>query len=110
MPHPSLRLARSALLGQKPGMRLFSLGRRDEAAAEKSRAIAAKVRQILGMGEEDGVTVSQIACGDPACAGGAETVLLVMRKGRRTQAAKIRKALAFVEDSDIHEALSSLQD
>ena len=91
-------------------MRLFRLGRKkDEAGAETSRRIAAAVREILALAEEDAVTVSQIDCGDPACEGGAETFILVMRKGERTRAAKISKAMALVKDDDVAAAVGALK-
>jgi len=91
-------------------MGLFSLGRRrDGASSEISRRIAAEVRAILELGEEDAVTVSQIDCGDAACPGGAETFILVMRKGERTRAARISKAISFVSDEDIINALAVLR-
>lgn len=90
-------------------MGLFSLGRRkDGNASESSKRIAASVRAALKLGEEDAVTVSQIDCGDPACEGGAETFILVMRKGERTKAAKISKAMRFVTDEDAAKALATL--
>jgi hypothetical protein len=86
-------------------MGLFSLSpfKRDPARREESRRIAALVRARLSLGEDDAVTVSEIACGDPAC-GGAETVVLVMRSGRRTEAVKLRKPMAMVEAPDIDAA------
>ncbi|MFC5066624.1 hypothetical protein [Flaviflagellibacter deserti] len=90
-------------------MGLFSLGRRrDSETAITSRHIAGQVRTVLQLGEDDAVTVSQIDCGDPACAGGAETVILVMRKGHKTRAAKISKAMSFVADEDVAEAVRLL--
>jgi hypothetical protein len=90
-------------------MGLFSLGRRrDTASGDASRKIAAEVRDVLALGTDDAVTVSQIDCGDPACPGGAETIILVMRKGQPTRAAKIRKALRFVADGDVAEALAAM--
>jgi hypothetical protein len=91
-------------------MGLFSLGKsRSTRSAETSRRIAAEVRALLALGEEDAVSVSQIDCGDPACEGGAETVILVMRKGQRTKAAKIPKAMEFVADGDVAEGLKILR-
>lgn len=91
-------------------MGLFSLGRRREPKnVETSRRIAAEVRTLLALAEEDAVTVSQIDCGDPACAGGAETVILVMRKGERTKAAKIPKSMDLVEEADIAESVKVLR-
>jgi hypothetical protein len=84
---------------------LFSLRtvQRDDTSREASRRIAALVREILALGEEDAVTVSQIACGDPVC-GGAETVVLVMRKGHRTAAMKMRMPMASVGEAEIRAA------
>lgn len=90
-------------------MGLFSLGRRKAGStSEHSKRIAAQVRDALKLGDEDAVTVSQIDCGDPACEGGAETFILVMRKGQRTKAAKMPKAMSFVADADIAQALAAL--
>ena len=86
-------------------MGLFSLSpfKRDPARREESRRIAALVREHLLLSDDDAVTVSEIACGDPAC-GGGETVVLVMRPGRRTEATKIKKAMALVEPADVEAA------
>jgi hypothetical protein len=86
-------------------MGLFSLSpfKRDPARREESRRIAALVRAHLQLSDDDAVTVSEIACGDPAC-GGAETVVLVMRPGRRTEAVKLRKPMAMVEAADLDAA------
>ncbi|WP_343311775.1 hypothetical protein [Ancylobacter crimeensis] len=67
--------------------------------------MAEKARVLLGLGEDSTLSISEIACGDPAC-GGAETVVLIMRPGRRTEAAKILKPLATVTDAELREALS----
>jgi hypothetical protein len=91
-------------------MGLFSLGRRrDPLASETSRHIAALARDVLKLEEEAAVTVSQIDCGDGACEGGAETFILVMRKGQRTKAAKISKAMSYVSDEDVVAALAVLR-
>jgi methyl coenzyme M reductase beta subunit len=104
-----IHLEEGLRLGDKAGMGLFSLGRRKEAAvSESSKRIAGAVREALKLGEEDAVTVSQIDCGDPACEGGAETFILVMRKGERTKAVKISKAMRLVSDEDVAKALATL--
>lgn len=91
-------------------MGLFRLGRRrDAAGSETSKRIAGWVRAELRLAAEDAVTVSQIDCGDPVCIGGAETVILVLRKGRRTQAAKIAKAMSLVSCDDIKAGLALLR-
>lgn len=85
----------------------FRRGRDREAAPDAARELADKARAVLGVGEETTVSISEIACGDPAC-GGAETVVLVMRPGRRTEAAKLMKPLSTVTDEDLAEALAPL--
>lgn len=81
---------------------LFRRRSDDPGRADASARISALVRATLGLGEEDAVTVSEIACGDPAC-GGAETVALVMRPGRKTEAVKFLKPMANVSEADVRE-------
>jgi len=87
----------------------FRRGRSEEAAPDAARELAARARTLLGVDEETTISITEIACGDPAC-GGAETVILVMRPGRKTEAAKLLKPLASVEDEDLREALQPLLD
>ena len=87
----------------------FFMRRRGGADRDASRALAALVRTTLGLDEEASVTVSEISCGDPAC-GGAETVILVMRPGRRTEAAKVLMPMAQVTPEDLLAALAPLAD
>ncbi len=96
-------------MSDNPTMGLFSLGRRrDPASSEASKRIAALVRETLKLGDEHAVTVSEIDCGDGACEGGAETFILLMRKGERTKAAKVSKAMTYVSDEDVLEAVRRL--
>ncbi|MCB4771779.1 hypothetical protein LGR54_24510 [Ancylobacter sp. Lp-2] len=83
----------------------FRSGRSVEAAPDAARELAAKARQMLAADDDTTISISEIACGDPAC-GGAETVILIMRPGRRTEAAKILRPLAEVVDDDLTEALA----
>ena len=85
----------------------FRRGQNAEAAPDAARELAAKARAILGVGDETTVSISEIACGDPAC-GGAETVVLVMRPGKRTEAAKLLKPLGTVTEDELREALLSI--
>ncbi|MGR7997592.1 hypothetical protein [Xanthobacter sp. ZOL 2024] len=89
-------------------MRLF-MRRRDGADGNRdaARALADLVRQALELEEEATVSVSEISCGDPAC-GGAETVVLVMRPGRRTEAAKVLMPMAQVTQEALLAALKPL--
>jgi len=84
----------------------FRSGRTVEAAPDAARELAAKARLLLGVDDDTTISISEIACGDPAC-GGAETVILIMRPGRRTEAAKILRPLAEVVDDDLREALAA---
>lgn len=77
----------------------------DAVRGDASRRVAALVRAVLSLDEDDAVTVSEIACGDPAC-GGAETVILLMRAGRRTEAVKLLKPMAEVTDEDVKRELA----
>ncbi len=54
---------------------------------EDSARVKGWVRELLGLGDEVVVTVSEIACTDPACPG-LETVILVLRPGEKAQAYK----------------------
>jgi len=86
---------------------LFRRNREDPERADASRRLSALVRDILALGEDDAVTVSEIACGDPAC-GGAETVVLVMRVGRKTEAVKLMMPMARVAEEDLRRELESI--
>ncbi|MDQ0504594.1 hypothetical protein [Xanthobacter agilis] len=89
-------------------MRLF-MRRRGEAdtGRDAARALADRVRRLLDLEEEATVSVSEISCGDPAC-GGAETVVLVMRPGRRTEAAKVLCPMSEVTEDALLAALKPL--
>ena len=89
--------------------RFFMRGRGGggEGARDAARKLADRIRDILQLEEEATVSVTEIACGDPAC-GGAETVILVMRPGRRTEAAKLLKPLATVTEEELIPALAPL--
>lgn len=79
---------------------LFRSRPEDPGRADASRRVAALVRAVLGLSDDDAVTVSEIACGDPAC-GGAETVVLVMRAGAKTEAVKFMQPMATLTDADV---------
>lgn len=89
-------------------MRLFMRRRGEaDAARDSARALADLVRETLALEPEATVSVSEISCGDPAC-GGAETVVLVMRPGRRTEAAKVFMPMAQVTPEALMAALAPL--
>ncbi|MGQ3675701.1 hypothetical protein ACT6QH_09435 [Xanthobacter sp. TB0139] len=74
---------------------------------DAARVLAEMVRRALDLEEEATVSISEISCGDPAC-GGAETVVLVMRPGRRTEAAKVLMPMAQVTEETLLDALKPL--
>ncbi|ACL56097.1 hypothetical protein [Methylobacterium nodulans] len=78
---------------------------RARAAANAARIAELKEQLIpgLGLGPEDSLTVSEIACADPGCPD-VETVVLVMRAGERSRAIRIPRALHEVDDADINAA------
>ncbi|MFS8038185.1 hypothetical protein ACI7BZ_14715 [Xanthobacter sp. AM11] len=89
-------------------MRLFMRRRGEEGPArDAARRLADLVRDTLALEAEATVSVSEISCGDPAC-GGAETVVLVMRPGRRTQAAKVLMPMGQVTPEALLAALEPL--
>lgn len=65
--------------------------------------IKALALQILPPGVS--VAVNEIVCRDPGCPG-TETVILIMRPGARTIAAKIQKEAAAVSGEDVSAALA----
>jgi hypothetical protein len=71
--------------------------------------VKAWVSAALALGDDDAVTVSEIACNDPACPG-LETVILVMRKGERTRAFKARGSLVVQTRPAVEAALSQAQE
>jgi hypothetical protein len=72
-------------------------------AAERVKAWAAAAAELPA---DAVLAVNEIVCADPACPG-VETVVLLMRPGRKTRACKVQKALAEVTEQDLREALSS---
>ena len=90
-------------------MARFFFNRRgqDPETADASRRLTALVRDILSLTDDDGVTVSEIACSHPEC-GAAETIVLVMRLGRPTEAVKVAKAMRLVSEEELREALADI--
>lgn len=90
-------------------MARFFFNRRgqDPETVDASRRLSALVRDLLDLTEDDGVTVSEIACSHPEC-GDAETVVLVMRLGRPTEAVKVLKAMRLVTGDDLRQAFATV--
>jgi hypothetical protein len=84
-------------------LRLF---RRREAARDPHvEELKAVVRRTLTLDDKAAVTISEIACGDPACPGN-ETVVLVMRPDAKTRAYRVQAPLAEVGEEELAAALA----
>lgn len=81
-------------------LRMFSRKPRDETRTALADGLKRRLRDHLRLDAADELTVSEIACPDPACPG-TETVILVLRARRRTLALKIAKPMAEIEGDDI---------
>lgn len=88
-------------------MVLLFRGGKGRAAPDATRELARRVRALLELPDEATVSVTEFACGDPAC-GGAETAIIVMRPGRRTEFVKLLQPVATVVDDDLQRALAAL--
>lgn len=88
-------------------MVLLFRGGKGRAAPDATRELARRVRALLELPDEATVSVTEFACGDPAC-GGAETAIIVMRPGRRTEFVKLLQPVAAVVDDDLQRALAAL--
>ena len=87
-------------------MALLGFGRRREPADDTARRrVEEWVRDLVE--PETVVKVNEILCPDPSCPG-LETIILVMRPGRKTQAAKVAKPLAEVTRAEVQAALADL--
>ena len=53
------------------------------------------------------ISVNEIICNDPSCPG-TETVILVMRPGRKTEAAKVSKPAEEVIEAEVLAALQKI--
>jgi hypothetical protein len=82
---------------------------RGKEVPDATREVARRVRALLGLSEEATISVTEFACGDPAC-GGAETAIILMRPGRRTEHVRLLQPVATVSDEDLTRALASLAD
>ncbi len=76
-----------------------------EAQRHQSR-LGDDARCLLALGEDDILKVGEIICGLPGCAD-VDTVFLVMRQGRRTEAMKITRRMADITRADLEAAVAA---
>jgi len=86
---------------------LLFRGGKGRAAPDATRELAQRVRVLLDLPEAATVSVTEFACGDPAC-GGAETAIIVMRPGRRTEHVKLLMPVASVGDDALRAVLAQI--
>jgi len=88
------------------GLGLGRFRARDEAARSAGDDLKARLSLRLGLTPQDSIAAMEIACADPSCPAEIETVILVMRQGQKTQAVKILKRIAEIDDDDIDGAIA----
>lgn len=65
-----------------------------------SQELMQAIRDKYALNDDDGLSISEIACSHPEC-GEAETAILIFKKGEKTRAVKILKPLSQVKIADI---------
>ena len=89
---------------------MFGLFRKpSQAERDRSAAIKDVIREIMALGEDATLSVSEIQCGDVSCPG-TETVILVMRPGSRTLAYKVMAPLLEIDRDAVERALAEPRD
>jgi hypothetical protein len=83
---------------------LFHRTSREE--RQRVEGLKAAARQILGLGADATLSISEIQCGDVSCPG-IETVILVMARGKRTEVHKIAARLRDVDEEALAGALQA---
>lgn len=75
-----------------------------EAAVERVRAF---VRSALHLADDVTISVNEIECGDPACPGGVETVILVRGKASVMRAFKLPGPIPGIDEAAIGRAVAA---
>ena len=70
------------------------------ALPEKTRQIKAWVRDLYGLDDTVGLSLTQLVCRDDGCPD-IETVIGILRPGRRIETLRLHKAIDAVTESDI---------
>lgn len=83
----------------------FGFGRKDERDPAQVERTKRNVRAALSLGEDVALSVSEIACADPACPV-LETIVLIMEPGRKTRACKAHGAIDAMGVEELRAALT----
>ena len=84
--------------------RLFRPDPERQAAATR---IKDWVRLALSLPEEATISVNEIECGDPACPGGVETVVLVRGRASVLKAVKLPGPMTDLAEAAVREAVAA---
>ena len=87
----------------------FGLFRRAATPARPEAEAIARIKawmRAAGLPDAAALAVNEIVCTDPSCPG-TETIVLVMRPGRKTEARKVSKPVEAVTEADLREALAA---
>jgi hypothetical protein len=85
---------------------VFNRFKRRSRSAATVDQIKSLVREMMRLDEADVVSVTEITCADPQCAG-PETIVLVMRDSKPTQALKFLKGIADLSPDDVRQGCAS---
>ena len=82
----------------------FGFGRKDErdpAVVERMKALA---REALSLPDAAALSISEIACADPACPV-SETIILIMEPGKKTRAVKAHGSIETMNAEELRAAV-----
>lgn len=87
------------------------LRRRDPAFADQARILRLVVvdalRDRLGLEDDAVIRVTEVACSDPDCPD-AETIAILLRPGRRSEAAKVPRSMRSLDGADLDDLAAQL--
>ncbi|MBN9064228.1 MAG: hypothetical protein BGP06_10875 [Rhizobiales bacterium 65-9] len=84
----------------------FGFGRKEERDPALTERLKADVRAALSLSEDVALSISEIACADPACPV-LETIVLIMEPGKKTRACKAHGAINAMSVEELRAALTS---
>ena len=88
---------------------MFRLGlsaRQPSRSSELRKRLKEQVARVMALAPDVGVSITEISCGSPGCPD-SEIVVLILREGAPTQAAKLHGAMDAISDQAIVEAFAA---